>query len=215
MKTNRQSWLFATRIAVCLVHVLGMSSARADNGTFDTYFTTLPKEESKGVVTTLCYREEGGENIYLAFYEEPGTIYGMATWGRRNSPWEAMSRMWIECVNAEEELYILAAQGRYLCGIVDNGNGTGVSLAGKPGDKASAMPFKVIENRDAQGVLTGYSFRTVDGKWYMTGTDNRLNNLNFLSTTITDETGSTIPARRVANGKSEIGKAWVSSVSTS
>lgn len=203
MKNNRFSCFFSTRIVVCVMFILSVSTIKADNGQFDTYFTTLPKEEGKGVLTTLCYSEEGGENIYLAFYEEPGTIYGMATWGRRNSPWGAVSRMWIECVDAAEELYILAAQGRYLSGIIDNGDGTGVSWASKPGDKAAAMKFKAIENRDAQGIVTGYSFQTADGEWYMTGTDNRLNNLNFLRTTTTDEMGNTVS--RKEGGEWKIG----------
>lgn len=111
MKTNRQSWLFDTRIAVCLVHVLGMSSARADNGTFDTYFTTLPKEESKGMVTTLYYREEGGSEIYLAFANALGSAYGKTTWIIFSNPWGAEGKLWLECADAANSLYVLAAQG--------------------------------------------------------------------------------------------------------
>lgn len=192
MKTNRQSWLFATRIMVCLVLVLGMSSARADNGTFDTYFTTLPKEEGKGVVTTLCYREEGGEEIYLAFANAPGSAYGKTTWINFSNPWGAEGKLWLECADAANSLYVLAAQGRYLCGVTDNGDGTGVAQTSMTGDRAAAMRFKVVEKETADGT-SSYTFVTEDGKWYMLATNNRINNLNFLSTTVVDDEGNAVP----------------------
>ena len=195
--------------SVALTAMLGLSATVAQNGQFDPYFTTLPTETGKGVVTSLNYYN-GGDN-WTGFLGIPGagTTMGKTTWGRFNNPWGGNGRVWIECVDAENSLYVLAAQGHYLQDVTDNGDGTGVSVTGEVGDKANAMKFRIRLKTEEEGVVTAnehpeYEFMTADGKWLLQGVNNRTNNLCFISTTTVDaETGEEVPY--VETGSWQIG----------
>lgn len=158
--------------SAALLALLSLGSASADNGQFDAYFSTLPTSEGQGVVTTLNYN-----NNWTAYLGTYGTSLGKATWGRFNNPWGGNGRVWLECVDAANSLYVLAGQGRYLGGFTDNGDGTALSISTATGDKAKALKFKV----EADAVNPNeYHFSYTDGngeKWWIQALNNRINNL--------------------------------------
>lgn len=158
--------------SIAMMAMLSLGSAWADNGEFDAYFKTLPTEQGKGVVTSLNYN-----NNWLAFLGAPGSTLGKCTWGRFNNPWGGNGRVWLECVDAENSLYVLAGQGRYLGGFSDNGDGTALSITTLEGEKDKALRFKVVEDETTPGE---YHFIYTDGageQWWIQALNNRTNSL--------------------------------------
>lgn len=168
--------------AVALSAMFGLCSTWADNGQFDSYFTTLPTEPGKGVVTSLNYNGQ-----WTAIKGVSGSTLGGTTWGKYNNPWGGNGRVWLKCVGNGE--YIMAGQGRWLTGF-DEENRSVTSAQG--GDEAEALHFKIV--KDEVSETPKYHFQSLDGRyWYrleMTGDQNARNTL--YRTPTTDDEGNPV-----------------------
>lgn len=168
--------------SIALLAMLGLSSMQADNGQFDPYFTTLPTEVGKGVVTSLNYNGQ-----WTAIKGVAGSTLAGTSWGKYNNPWGGNGRVWIKCVGDNE--YIMAGQGRWLTGF-DEENRSVTSNEGA--DESSALRFKII--KDEMSETPKYHFQSTDGRyWYrleITGDQNAKNTL--YRTPTTDEAGNPV-----------------------
>ena len=165
-----------------MLAMLGLGSAQAQNGQFDSYFTTLPTEVGKGVVTSLNYNGQ-----WTAIKGVAGSTLGGTSWGKYNNPWGGNGRVWIKCVGDNE--YVMAGQGRWLIGFDEEDR----SVTSPQGDyESQALHFKIF--KDELSETPKYHFQSVDGQyWYrleMTGDGNAKNTL--YRTPTTDEEGNPI-----------------------
>lgn len=138
-----------------------------------TPFRTLPKEEGKGVTTSLK-----NNNIWVAYKAAPGTNLGSATWAKFNAPWGGNGRVYLENHGKDangNDTYIIAGQGRFIIDFGDDGR----SIVGI---KADAKAFSAVY--DADGKL--YFKDPVDDKFLIA--DNGNGN-NILMKSETDATG--------------------------
>ena len=168
--------------SLAMMAMLSLGTAWAQNGQFDPYFTTLPTEVGKGVVTSLNYNGQ-----WTAIKGVAGSTLGGTSWGKYNNPWGGNGRVWIKCV--ADGQYVMAGQGRWLTGF-DADDRSVTSEQGA--DESSALRFRIIKDEESEAPL--YHFQSLDGQyWYrleMTGDGNARNTL--YRTPTTDDEGKPV-----------------------